>query len=302
VLHRGLRPHNRQITAAVHKNTSRLVEHYAEQAEARHRQHSKEIERLQQIGATGFQHLQDMLEAKFAALTAKQDAMIWVLKEEHATEIWTLNGRILTLNGRLSDIEITQTRMAASVAHHQQQQLQQHQQPQQQQQQQQPQQPQRQQQGSRNPNPPFQPMRPAPELDEEEFPSLPTSKWKVREGRYTQRVSKRWEHEEEVAMEKEQERREREKKEKERERVPRARGPPLLTPKVLYPRAERQIVVTFDPLKRPEGMDDKHVASMALQLVNKAIVNRKDVRTPPLFSARITPKSNLILVAADHVQ
>jgi hypothetical protein len=49
-------------------------------------------------------------------------------------------------------------------------------------------------------------------------------------------------------------------------------------------------------------MDDKHIASMALQLVNKAILDRKDVRTPPFFSTRITPNSNLILVAADHVQ
>jgi hypothetical protein len=62
------------------------------------------------------------------------------------------------------------------------------------------------------------------------------------------------------------------------------------------------MVVTFDPLKWPEGMDDKHIASMALQLVNRAIVDCKDVRTPPFFSAPITPNNNLILVAADHVQ
>jgi hypothetical protein len=122
VLHRGLAPHDRQVTAAVHKNTSRLVEHHEEQAEAHHRQHSKEIEKLEQVGATGFKGLQDMLEAKLAELLAKQDNTIRILKEEHVAEIQTLNGRIQALNGRLSDIKITQMRMASSVAHHQQQQ------------------------------------------------------------------------------------------------------------------------------------------------------------------------------------
>jgi hypothetical protein len=61
-------------------------------------------------------------------------------------------------------------------------------------------------------------------------------------------------------------------------------------------------MVTFDPLKRPNGMDDKHIATMALPLVNKAIVDRKDVRTPPFFSARITPNRYFVLVAANHVR
>jgi hypothetical protein len=108
--------------------------------------------------------------------------------------------------------------------------------------------------------------------------------------------------EEEVAREREVERRERERRESERERVPRARGPPLLVSKVKFPRAKRQIVVAFDPLKKPDNMSDQAIATMALQLVNKAIVDRKDVRTPPFFTARFTPNNNLVLVAADHVQ
>jgi hypothetical protein len=106
--------------------------------------------------------------------------------------------------------------------------------------------------------------------------------------------------EEEVAREREGERRERERREK--ERVPHARGPPLLVPKVKFPRAQRQIIVAFDPLKRPENMNDNAIATMALQLVNKAIVDRKDVRTPPFFSARITPNNNLVLVAPNHIK
>jgi hypothetical protein len=139
------------------------------------------------------------------------------------------------------------------------------------------------------------------ELDEEAFPALPpASEWKVRESRYAQRARKRHVREEEVAREREMERRERERKE--RERVPRARGSPLLVPKVKFPRAQRQIVVAFDPLKRPEDMSDNAIADMALRLVNKDIVDRKDVRTPPFFSARITPNNNLVLVATDHVK
>jgi hypothetical protein len=49
-------------------------------------------------------------------------------------------------------------------------------------------------------------------------------------------------------------------------------------------------------------MSDNAIATMALQLVNKAIVDHKDVRTPPFFSARITPNNNLVLVAPDHIK
>jgi hypothetical protein len=125
---------------------------------------------------------------------------------------------------------------------------------------------------------------------------------KIQESRYAQRARKRQVREEEVAREREVERRERERRESERERVPCARGPPLLVSKVKFPRAKRQIVVAFDPLKKPENMRDQAIATMALQLVNKAIVDHKDVRTPPFFSARFTPNNNLVLVAADHVQ
>jgi hypothetical protein len=105
---------------------------------------------------------------------------------------------------------------------------------------------------------------------------------------------------EEAPDAREGEKRERERREK--ERVPRARGPPLLVPKVKFPRAQRQIMVAFDPLKRPENMSDNAIATMALQLVNKAIVDRRDVRTPPFFSARITLNNNLVLVAPDHIK
>jgi hypothetical protein len=84
--------------------------------------------------------------------------------------------------------------------------------------------------------------------------------------------------------------------------VPRGWGPPLLVPKVKFPQAQRQIVVAFDPLKTPDDMRDKAITDMALRLVNKDIVDRKDVRTPPFLSARITPNHNLLLVAADHIK
>jgi hypothetical protein len=108
--------------------------------------------------------------------------------------------------------------------------------------------------------------------------------------------------EEEVARERKVERREGERRESEGERAPRAQGPPLLVPKVRFPRAQQQIVVAFDPLKRPENMSDKAIAAMALQLVNQAIVDRKNVKTPPFFSARLTPNNNIVLVAPDHIK
>jgi hypothetical protein len=88
---------------------------------------------------------------------------------------------------------------------------------------------------------------------------------------------------------------------KDSEGAPRARGPPLLVPKTKVPRAQREIVVAFDTLKRPESVDDKHIAMMALWLVNQAIIG-KDVRTHRFFSARITPNDKLVLVAAYNVK
>jgi hypothetical protein len=129
----------------------------------------------------------------------------------------------------------------------------------------------------------------------------PASAWKVQEVRDVQKERKCHAREEEVAREKEVERREKERKE--RESVCAAcSGSPLLVHKVRFPRAQRQIVVAFDPLKRPKNMSDKAIADMALQLVNKDIVDRKDVQTTPFFSACITPNNNLILVAADHIK
>jgi hypothetical protein len=255
--------------------------------------------------------LGDYIAQLIAPIVAGQQAAEKKL-DSVSEELRATHQKVTAFEAKLEHQSIQQNRVAASIAHQQrqqpQQQQQQSQQPQQQQQQcQQRQQPQ--QQGSQNPNPPFQPTRSAPELNEEEFPSLPTSEWKVREGRYTQRARKRRDREEEVAREREEERREKERRERERaERVrkdsegaPHARGPPLLVPKAKFPRAHREIVVAFDTLKRPEGMDDKHIGLMALRLVNQAIIG-KDVRTPPFFSARITPNDNIVLVAADNVK
>jgi hypothetical protein len=188
VFHRGIRPHDRQMSAAIHKNNSKLFEYYEDREVERHRQ-------LQKMSATAIKGLMDMIEARFMAMLAKQDQTIRILQDCYAAEIQTLNGKIQTLTDELSEVKIMQTRMAASVAH-QQQQPQHRQQPHQQQQPQQ-----RQQQRPRNPNPdpPPQPRRSAPELNEEEFPRLPTSEWKVREGRYTQKTRKRQEREEDYA-------------------------------------------------------------------------------------------------------
>jgi hypothetical protein len=233
------------------------------------------------------------------ALHAATSACLVAVEEAHAAT----NQELTTLKALLETQGIQQNRVAASIAYqqrqqpHQQQQQSQSQQQQQQRQQSQQQQQQRQ-QGPRNPNPPFRPQR--PELDQEEFPPLPPSEWKVRESRHEPQARQRQVREEKVAKEREAEKRERERRERERE--PRPRGPPLLVPKVKFPRAQRQIIVAFDPLKRPENMSDNAIATMALQLVNRAIVDRKDVRTPPFFSARITPNNNLVLVAPDHIK
>jgi hypothetical protein len=249
--------------------------------------------------------LGDYIAQLIAPIVAGQQAAEKKL-DSVSEELRATHQKVVALEAKLEHQSIQQNRVAASIAHQQRQQpQQQHQQPQiqqqqqrQQQQQQQQQQPQRQQQGPRNPNPPFRPQR--PELDQEEFPPLPPSEWKVRESRHEQQARKRQVREEKIAKEREAEKRERERRERERE--PRPRGPPLLVPKVKFPRAQRQIIVAFDPLKRPENMSDNAIATMALQLVNRAIVDRKDVRTPPFFSARITPNNNLVLVAPDHIK
>jgi hypothetical protein len=258
------------------------------------------------LGVSDYQlsQIQDFVQQAIDAVISNANALhtatsthLVAVEEVHAAttrELAAINQKLATLEALLETQGIQQNQVAASIAH------QQRQQPQQQQQhRQQPQQ--QQQQGPGNTNPPFRRPRPAPELDKEEFPTLPpASEWKVRESRYAQGARKRQVREEEVAREREVERRERERME--RERVLRARGPPLLVPKVKFPWVQRQIVVTFDPLKRPENMSDKAIADMALQLVNKDIVDRKDVRTPLFFSACITPHNNLILVAADHIK
>jgi hypothetical protein len=128
VFHRWIRPHDRQMSAAIHKNTSRLFEYHEDREVDRHRQ-------LQQMSATAIKGLMDIIVARFTAVLAKQDDTIRVLEAGHAAEIQTLNGKIQTLTDELSEIDIMQTRMAASVAH-QQQQPRQRQQPQQRQQQQ----------------------------------------------------------------------------------------------------------------------------------------------------------------------
>jgi hypothetical protein len=45
--------------------------------------------------------------------------------------------------------------------------------------------------------------------------------------------------------------------------------PQRLIPVAKYPKAEREVIVTFDELKRPAGIDDRHLADLALRDVNR---------------------------------
>jgi hypothetical protein len=118
--------------------------------------------------------LGDYIARLIAPIVAGQQAAEKKL-DSVSEELRATHQKVAALEAKLEHQGIQQNRVAASIAH------QQRQQPQQQQQQrQQRQQPQQQRPRNPNPDPPSQPRRSAPELNEEEFPSLPTSEWKVR--------------------------------------------------------------------------------------------------------------------------
>jgi hypothetical protein len=85
------------------------------------------------------------------------------------------------------------------------------------------------------------------------------------------------------------------------QRRPRPR-PRRLVPVDKYPRAEREVLVTFDELKNPEGVNDRHLADLALRAVNRAILNHQDVKQFPFHLARVTGSRNIALTAAGNVR
>jgi hypothetical protein len=85
------------------------------------------------------------------------------------------------------------------------------------------------------------------------------------------------------------------------QRRPRPR-PRRLVPVDKYPRAEREVLVTFDELKNPEGVNDRHLADLALRAVNCAILNHQDVKQFPFHLARVTGSRNIALTAAGNVR
>jgi hypothetical protein len=54
-----------------------------------------------------------------------------------------------------------------------------------------------------------------------------------------------------------------------------------------YPKAEREVIVTFDELKRPAGIDDRHLADLALRDVNRnaELPGRQAIPLPPRSAA-----------------
>jgi hypothetical protein len=75
-----------------------------------------------------------------------------------------------------------------------------------------------------------------------------------------------------------------------------------LIPVEKYPKAEREVIVTFDEPKRPAGIDDRHLADLALRDVNRAMLNFQDVKQFPFHLARVTANSNIVLTAAGNVR
>lgn len=76
------------------------------------------------------------------------------------------------------------------------------------------------------------------------------------------------------------------------EKKPQAKSPEKLV-SAQYPTAEREIIATF-----PAGTDmeeNEETADMALELVNNAIVNHKDITAPPFIRSRFSFSGNLIL-------
>jgi hypothetical protein len=80
------------------------------------------------------------------------------------------------------------------------------------------------------------------------------------------------------------------------------RRPQRLIPVEKYPKAEREVIVTFDELKRPTGIDDRHLADLALRDVNRAILDYQNVKQFPFHLARVTANSNIVLTAAGNVR
>jgi hypothetical protein len=75
-----------------------------------------------------------------------------------------------------------------------------------------------------------------------------------------------------------------------------------LVPVDKYPRAEREVLVTFDELKNPEGVNDRHLADLALRDANRTILNHQDVKQFPFHLARVTGSRNIALTAAGNVR
>jgi hypothetical protein len=78
--------------------------------------------------------------------------------------------------------------------------------------------------------------------------------------------------------------------------------PQRLIPKEKYPKAQREVIVEFEELKRPQGVDDRHLADLALRDVNRAMLNHQDVKQFPFHLARVTASSNIVLTAAGNVR
>jgi hypothetical protein len=78
--------------------------------------------------------------------------------------------------------------------------------------------------------------------------------------------------------------------------------PQRLIPVEKYPKAEREVIVTFDELKRPTRIDDRHLADLALRDVNRAILDYQNVKQFPFHLARVTANSNIVLTAAGNVR
>jgi hypothetical protein len=78
--------------------------------------------------------------------------------------------------------------------------------------------------------------------------------------------------------------------------------PQWLIPKEKYPKAQREVIVEFEELKRPQGVDDRHLADLALRDVNRAMLNHQDVKQFPFHLARVTASSNIVLTAAGNVR
>jgi hypothetical protein len=60
----------------------------------------------------------------------------------------------------------------------------------------------------------------------------------------------------------------------------------------LYPRTEREIIIYFETMAKEPSYE---LATIAWKHVNQALVDLKDVKIPPFFSASFSRDSNLVL-------